>query len=201
MKYNNFYREKLLRIFQEKDTIIDIGGGLRISNKNNRKKHNNFLDAYAHKCKVMDKVPDYSPDLVGDIHSLPFKDNSVEAFTCIAVLEHVEEPQKAVKEMYRCLKPGGYCFIYVPFIFFYHPMKGYYDDFYRFTIDGVKYMTRDFKEVEVRNERGAVETLVNMIPFMTNRVKGGSKILEWIDNLLGKKDSNQTSGYYLFCVK
>ena len=58
--------------------------------------------------KILDKVADYSPDIVGDIHELPLEDNSVDAILCSAVLEHVEEPQRAVKEMYRVLKKGGY---------------------------------------------------------------------------------------------
>jgi len=56
--------------------------------------------------KILDQVGDYCPDIVGDIHNLPFLDNSQEAIICIAVLEHVENPIKAMEEMYRTLKPG-----------------------------------------------------------------------------------------------
>lgn len=130
-----FFKEKMIKIFSEKQQVIDIGGGLRINKeKNNRfEEKNAWLLDYIKKVdyKILDKVSDYNPDIVGDIHDLPLEDNSIDAIICNAVLEHVEEPQKAVKEMYRVLKPGGYCFIYTPFLFYYHAMPGYYKDFYR----------------------------------------------------------------------
>ena len=188
------------KIFSEKKLIIDIGGGLRIdSQKQNRAEQNGWLREYIEKVeyKILDKVPDYHPDIVGDIHDLPLEDNSVDAIICIAILEHVEEPQKAVKEMYRVLKPGGYCYIYVPFLYYYHPMPGYYGDFYRFTIDGLRYMTRDFKEVETQNVRGALATVANLIPFFSKR----TGFFEMLDRWVGKEGSNQSSGYGVFCIK
>jgi len=123
-------------------------------------------------------------------------DNSVDAIICIAVLEHIEEPQKAVREIYRVLKPGGYCFLYVPFLYYYHPCEGYYRDFYRFTIDGVKYLTRDFKAVEIQNVRGAIATLANLLPFFSKK-----PFFYWLDRIGGKEKSKQTSGYNVFCIK
>ncbi|MFA5813642.1 MAG: methyltransferase domain-containing protein, partial [Patescibacteria group bacterium] len=167
--WDKFFQEKMIKIFTEKNTILDIGGGLRTkASKGNRLDTKNFwLEDYIKKVdyKVLDKVQAYQPDIVGDVQNLPLPDESVEAVICIAVLEHVEEPQKAVKEIYRVLKPCGYCFIYVPFLYYYHPMKGYYDDFYRFTFDGVKYLTKDFKQVESQNVRGAFATVFNLLPF------------------------------------
>ncbi|MBU2575480.1 methyltransferase domain-containing protein [Patescibacteria group bacterium] len=199
--WDKFSEEKLKKIFTEKNMIIDIGGGLRVNaSKGNRlEEKNKWLEPYIEKVdyKVLDKVVDYNPDIVGDIQSLPLEDNSVDAFICNAILEHVEEPQKAVKEMYRVLKPGGYCFIYVPFLYYYHPMKGYYKDFYRFTYDGVKYMCRDFSQVEIQNVRGALSSVMNLIPMFSKR----TKIFDWIDKLFGKSETKQTSGYIIFCEK
>ena len=199
--WDNFFREKLVKIFTEKKIILDIGGGLRTSvSKGNRLEEKNvWLEDYVKKVdyKVLDKVPDYHPDIVGDVQQLPMPDASVEAVICIAVLEHVEEPQKAVKEMYRVLKPGGFCFIYVPFLYYYHPMPGYYDDFYRFTYDGVKYLARDFKQVEIQNVRGALSTTANLLPFFSKK----TGLFDWADRLFGRTLSKQTSGYYIFCVK
>ena len=199
--WDTFFEEKMKLIFSEKKTIIDIGGGLRVDEKRNNRieEKNRWLLEYIKRVdyKILDKVADYSPDIVGDIHELPLEDNSVDVILCSAVLEHVEEPQRAVKEMYRVLKKGGYCFIYVPFLYYYHPMKGYYKDFYRFTYDGVEYITRDFEQVEIQNVRGAFSTIMNLFPLFSKK----SNIFDIIDAKFGKISSKQTSGYNIFCVK
>lgn len=197
----DFNEAKLKKIFTEKKSIIDIGGGLRIDpNKNNRVEDTNaWLKDYIARVdyKILDKVADYKPDIVGDIHNLPFPDNSIDAIICIAVLEHVEEPQQAVREIYRVLKPGGYAYIYAPFLFYYHPMNGYYQDFYRYTCDGMNYLTKDFSSVEIQNVRGAFATIMNLFPFFSKR----TGLFDWLDHLVGKIESKQTSGYSVFCIK
>ncbi|TSC64203.1 MAG: type 11 methyltransferase [Parcubacteria group bacterium Gr01-1014_106] len=197
---DDFFRDRIEKIFREKELILDIGGGLRIDpEKNNRAKENKWLDPYLVnvRYRVLDKVPDYRPDIVGDIHHLPLEDDSFDAVICISVLEHVEEPQQAMKEVRRVLKPGGYCFLYVPFLYYYHPMKGYYGDFYRFTRDGVRHLVKDFREVEMQNVRGAIATVAHLVPFAGR--------FEWpfraLDRIFGKERSGQTSGYHVFCVK
>ena len=199
--WDKFTKEKLTKIFTEKKLIIDIGGGLRAdASRNNRfDKKNEWISEYLKNVdyKILDKVKDYNPDIVGDIHNLPQADNSVDAIVCIAVLEHVEEPQKAVKEIYRVLKLGGYFFAYVPFLYYYHPLPGHYKDFYRFTYDGVKYLTRDFNKIEIQNVRGAMATAMNLFPVFSKR----TGIFDWLDKIFKKQDSRQTSGYNIFCIK
>ncbi|HSK73576.1 MAG TPA: methyltransferase domain-containing protein [Pyrinomonadaceae bacterium] len=43
----------------------------------------------------------------GNAHELEFDDDSFDVVTCQTVLIHLENPQKAVREMYRVVKPGG----------------------------------------------------------------------------------------------
>lgn len=43
----------------------------------------------------------------GNIYNLPFEDNSFDAAFSHAVLEHLQEPTKALQELLRVLKPGG----------------------------------------------------------------------------------------------
>lgn len=198
-----FFREKITKIFAEKQHIIDIGGSLRIDpTKNNLSEPlNNWIIDLAKKVdyKILDLVDTYHPDIVGDIHDLPFDDNSIDAFICIAVLEHVQNPILGAQEMFRTLKKGGYCYVYVPFLYYYHPMKGYCQDYWRFTEDSLRYIFKDFSKIEIVNVRGAVETLLKISPF--GRVTWLAYIARAIDKLFNKSHSSQTSGFNVFLVK
>lgn len=45
---------------------------------------------------------------------LPLQSNSADTITMLAVLEHLPEPEKAVAEAFRVLKPGGVFLVTVP---------------------------------------------------------------------------------------
>lgn len=45
--------------------------------------------------------------LTADIYNLPFSENTYDMAICIAVLQHLKNPQKAISEVVRTLKPGG----------------------------------------------------------------------------------------------
>ena len=201
--WDKFSREKLLRIFQEKKSVIDIGGGLRVlKEKGNRyDTSREWIRPYLEKVdyKILDPVSDYGPDIVGDIHNLPFEDSSQEAILCIAVLEHVEDPFKAVFEMRRVLKPGGYLFVYAPFLYYYHAEKGYYKDFWRFTEDALELLFRPFSSMEMARVRGPLATWLHISPL--GRIRTLAAIFRALDRILGKESSRQTSGHFVFLVK
>ncbi len=148
----------------------------------------------------MDVVPDYNPDIVGDVHKMPFADNELEAILCLAVLEHVENPIKAVEELYRVLKPGGRLLIYVPFLYYYHAHKGYYKDYWRFTYDTLTMFAKPFSHYEIISVRLPAETLTKLIPL--GRFDIFIYLARKLDILLYKdKDSRQVAGYYLYLKK
>ncbi len=53
-------------------------------------------------------------DVKADICALPFEDNSFDIILCNHVLEHIPEDQKAMEELYRVMKPGGWGVFQVP---------------------------------------------------------------------------------------
>jgi SAM-dependent methyltransferase len=201
--WDTFFRDKVQKIFAEKKSAIDIGGGLRaLQGRGNR-----YDPARAWIApllarvdyKILDPVPDYQPDVVGDIHALPFADNSQDAYFCLAILEHVEDPKRACREMYRTLSSGGYCLLYVPFLYYYHAEQGYYHDYWRFTEDSLRLLFKDFTHFEIQRVRGAIETWLRISPLG----KYGFVIscARWLDRVTGKAASKQVSGYYVFAIK
>jgi len=52
-----------------------------------------------------------------DIMEMPiYQDDSVDFFVCSHILEHVADDQKALRELYRILKPGGRGILVVPIV-------------------------------------------------------------------------------------
>lgn len=50
-----------------------------------------------------------------DVHAIPFAENSFDVTFCNHVMEHVDDDIKAMSELHRILKPGGWGIIQVPF--------------------------------------------------------------------------------------
>ncbi len=203
--WDTFARERIARIIEGSGEILDVGGGLRIDrSRNNRFEPKNTwmqerMKERGVRYKVLDYVPDYHPDIVGDVQNLPLADNSQEAIICNAVLEHVEDPFKAARELYRTLKSGGFCFVYVPFLYYYHAERGYYGDYWRFTEDSLKLLFNPFRIVEIQKVRGPFETLVRLTPF--GRIGFFGDLAFLVDRLAGKLSSSQTSGYFVYLQK
>lgn len=50
-----------------------------------------------------------------DIHQIPFEANTFDVVLCNHVLEHVQDDIKAMSEIHRVLKPGGFAILQIPF--------------------------------------------------------------------------------------
>ncbi len=77
-------------------------------------------------------------DIVGDIQNMvSIDDDSFDTVYSSQVLEHITKPSKALSEMQRVLKPGGYAIISVPHLNGLHEEP---NDYYRFTPYGIRYL-------------------------------------------------------------
>ncbi len=79
-----------------------------------------------------------------DMQNLPYKDNAFDFVISDQVIEHLENPQKAINESYRVLKTGGIAIHTTCFINYIHCFP---KDFWRFSPDTLKYLCRDFSEI------------------------------------------------------
>jgi len=74
-------------------------------------------------------------DLFCDVCDLPILDESIDLIFSSSVLEHVYNPERAVKEMFRVVKPGGYVYAEIPFMRAFHMIP---IDYQRYTISGIE---------------------------------------------------------------
>jgi SAM-dependent methyltransferase len=74
-------------------------------------------------------------DVIGTIEDLPFRDGSMRCVISQEVFEHVPDPNRAAREVFRILAPGGKFYIQTPFILGIH---GAPHDYWRFTRYGLR---------------------------------------------------------------
>lgn len=137
---DNFWKRYVQELVK-REVVLDLGGGAPFKGKI---KESDLLPHTRYYC--MDYAFAGRPHVVGNIQRLPFKSERCDGILCVAVLEHVAEPQRAVDEMFRILKPGGILVGFVPFLY---PCHGSPSDYWRFTEEGLRFMLRRFDEVEV----------------------------------------------------
>ncbi len=63
-----------------------------------------------------DYAEEFESDLSLDITNIDIEDNSFDLIICYHVLEHIQNDEKAMSELFRILNRGGLCFIQTPFI-------------------------------------------------------------------------------------
>ena len=80
-------------------------------------------------------------DVFCSAYKLPFPRDSYDFVFCTGVLEHLEEPEQALKEAYRVLNSNGYALYTIPLFWHLHEEP---QDFYRYTKFGIQYL---FKKV------------------------------------------------------
>ena len=110
---------------------------------------------------------DYSgtaPDLLGDAHALPFRDDSFDFILSIAVLEHLRYPLVATREAYRVLKPGGLFIGSVAFLEPFH-MDSYYHHTHLGTFTSLASAGFDVEHVVASAEWSGIQALAGMSLF------------------------------------
>jgi SAM-dependent methyltransferase len=91
-------------------------------------------------------------DVLGSAAALPFAEATFDGVLSVAVLEHVPDPRRCVREIAKVLKPGGWVFAAVPGL---QPYHGYPKHYFNTTRDGL---------AELFNEQFAIDDITTS-PF------------------------------------
>ncbi len=155
--------------FATDDEVLDIGSG------------GANIDAVFPNRVTFDIDPLREPQIVGDIHKMPFKDGEFTTMVCAEVLEHLYDPRKAVQEMQRVLAPGGLLVLTTRFTF---PVHDAPHDYFRYTPYGLRELFKewDIEDLEAETDSfGTIAVLLQRIIFQTD-LRGGkvTKGVLWI---------------------
>jgi SAM-dependent methyltransferase len=113
LRYEIFKKTESFVNEHMKGDVLEVGAGADYLKKTFAGKYDNWVS-------LDYDIRSFSIDVQGDAQQLPFKDNSFDTIITIDVLEHIPNPEKAVKEYFRVLKPGGKIILSTPFMFWLH---------------------------------------------------------------------------------
>ena len=168
----NFFRNLLNLIKnREVESILDVGCGEgftlhRLKEKGIGKK----LEGLEYLQTAIDLGKEMYPDIKitqGSIYKLPYKDNSFDLVLCTEVLEHLEEPEKALQELVRVSKK--YLAISVPnepFFMFAQMVRGKNWSRLGNDIEHINHWTMfGFPKFVKKNSGGKIKILARRFPF------------------------------------
>lgn len=86
------------------------------------------------------ETPNSQPDIVASALDLPLEAQSFDTVVSTEVLEHVPDPLRALREMHRVLRRGGYLILSTPM---YWPRHEIPHDYFRYPYDGLIYLIQE----------------------------------------------------------
>ena len=189
--------QQILATVPEGSTGLDLGSGANRVRK----------DAV-----TLDSNPHSGADVICDATSLPFPADHFDYVWCNAVLEHVPYPAAVAAEIVRTLKPGGLAVVQVPFL---ENVHGWPDDYYRFTVQGLRVLFSGLDEVKSGVSAGPGQVLPDLLQYyaagFAELQNGGVLInlwciavgiwlvpLRWLDRWLQRRPTHWkwARGYY-----
>jgi len=123
------------------------------------------------------------PDLKWNGRDIPLKNESVDCLMATEFLEHYAEPEAALKEFFRVMKPDGRVFATVPFLWNLHEIP--YDE-YRYTPYSIErhFKNAGFREIEINALGGWNLSFAQMIGLWVTFSKMHRLTRKVVKNLL-----------------
>lgn len=117
-----------------------------------------------------------SPDYACSVYKLPFAENTFDTIIFCEILEHLNNPEAALLEIFRILKPSGKVIITVPFLYALHADP---EDYQRWTDEKIKseLLKAGFAHVEIKPMGGVFAVIFDLIHFAIERGLGTAKLL------------------------
>jgi len=127
--------------------VLDVGGRLQ--------PYRSLLQARVKSYVAID--PMFTPlvDAAAIAEALPFREEQFDLVLCTQVLEYFPDPGRAIEEIRRVLRKGGFAFISAPSVF----VRDHDRECWRFLPEGLRYLTRGFESVEVIPEGNSLTGL------------------------------------------
>jgi SAM-dependent methyltransferase len=108
-----------------------------------------------------------------DGSTIPLDDGSIDHVLCTEVLEHVQEPEVLLQEVYRVLRAGGTGVFTIPWSARYHYIP---HDYHRFTPSMLRILFSTFSRVEVEPRGTDVAAIASKVVVLAFRpLLGGDR--------------------------
>lgn len=194
------FRDQIIDTIKNYMCVLDIGKSMRRHFKKIKCKEIKTLDI-----NIFENYPDIQMDLSEEVKIE--KTELYEKFDviiCLAVLEHVHNPFIAIQNIKKMLNNNGIIFGYVPFLYHYHaPQDLYFQDYYRYSKDGLAYLLKDFKDVKIYPVRGRLSSSMHILfGSVWKKTFEKLKFNLFLDRFFSKnKNSMQAGGYNFIAIK
>ena len=155
------------------------------------------------------------PDYCCSAEVIPVEDAVFDTVLLCEVLEHLENPEKVLSEIFRVLKEDGRLIVTIPFLF---PVHADPYDFQRWTAYKLEKVlhAHGFQDVHLR-PMGSVFSVIFDLFFVTVNSISSKKVFlrrfcflglrltqpvfKWLDALFPKLSNKVTTGYFIIAVK
>lgn len=147
------------KIKGKNNLILDVGCGAKPYYKLFEKKSKKYIG--------IDVLHEEAADIICSADDLPIRSNVFDVVLCTQVLEHVEDPEKTLKEVHRVLKKNGLIILSTHGIWVKHSAP---HDYWRWTRFGLLKIFKNFKNVEIKNVGGSALCYFQITSLVLNRL-------------------------------